>query len=248
MLQKKKLTTPTTRFASVVDIFDYYKPNKRYNLHKKKIHNLHKKKFYYSSPVNTSVNFLTNYAGVIEQYMYNKKPYQLFFQIKSLYGNYLTIPGIEFLTPGLKVFDLTKTINFKSVFYLGSQIYLGDLPYNLFVSCVSNNYNNKWTFAKSSGASITKLKAKKTVKLILVELPSKKTYLFLKTTKSFIGKTTNFFNNKFIEGKWGFSLHKNKVLHVRGVAMNPVDHPNGGRTKAKQPEKSPWGWIAKNNK
>jgi len=26
---------------------------------------------------------------------------------------------------------------------------------------------------------------------------------------------------------------------VRGVAMNPVDHPNGGRTKAKQPELSP---------
>ena len=25
---------------------------------------------------------------------------------------------------------------------------------------------------------------------------------------------------------------------VRGVAMNPVDHPNGGRTKTNQPEKS----------
>ncbi len=30
--------------------------------------------------------------------------------------------------------------------------------------------------------------------------------------------------------------------------MNPVDHPNGGRTKAKQPEKTPWGWVAKNSK
>lgn len=28
---------------------------------------------------------------------------------------------------------------------------------------------------------------------------------------------------------------------VRGVAMNPVDHPNGGRTKTNQPEKSVWG-------
>jgi len=26
---------------------------------------------------------------------------------------------------------------------------------------------------------------------------------------------------------------------VRGVAKNPVDHPQGGRTKAKQPELSP---------
>ena len=31
------------------------------------------------------------------------------------------------------------------------------------------------------------------------------------------------------------------VIAVRGVAKNPVDHPNGGRTKAKQPELSPWG-------
>jgi ribosomal protein L2 len=30
--------------------------------------------------------------------------------------------------------------------------------------------------------------------------------------------------------------------------MNPVDHPNGGRTKAKQTELSPWGWVAKRNK
>jgi ribosomal protein L2 len=27
--------------------------------------------------------------------------------------------------------------------------------------------------------------------------------------------------------------------------MNPVDHPNGGRTKTVRPERSPWGWVAK---
>jgi len=30
--------------------------------------------------------------------------------------------------------------------------------------------------------------------------------------------------------------------------MNPVDHPNGGRTKTVQPEKSPWSWVAKQKK
>jgi ribosomal protein L2 len=29
--------------------------------------------------------------------------------------------------------------------------------------------------------------------------------------------------------------------------MNPVDHPNGGRTKSCKPEKSLWGWVAKKN-
>ncbi len=206
------------------------------------------KQFFYGKPVNVTTNLSINFCGVTESYVYNKKPYQAFFYIRSIYNNSLIIPGVEFLIPGKKVFDLTKNISFRSVSYLGSQIYLVDLPYGLSASCVSNNYNNKRTFAKSSGSFITKLKAKKTVKLIFVELPSTQTYLFLKNTLCFIGKNTNFFNNKFIEGKWGFSIHKYKTISVRGVAMNPVDHPNGGRTKSKQPEKSPWGWIAKNKK
>jgi large subunit ribosomal protein L2 len=32
------------------------------------------------------------------------------------------------------------------------------------------------------------------------------------------------------------------------VAMNPVDHPHGGRTKTNKPEVSPWGWVTKYNK
>ncbi|WP_457599875.1 50S ribosomal protein L2 [Hydrogenivirga sp.] len=38
--------------------------------------------------------------------------------------------------------------------------------------------------------------------------------------------------------------------HVRGTAMNPVDHPHGGgegRTRGKHPE-SPWGWKTKGYK
>ena len=36
--------------------------------------------------------------------------------------------------------------------------------------------------------------------------------------------------------------------NVRGVAMNPVDNPHGGRTKTNSPELTPWGKIAKKNK
>jgi len=38
--------------------------------------------------------------------------------------------------------------------------------------------------------------------------------------------------------------------HVRGVAMNPVDHPHGGgegRSKGHHPT-SPWGWPTKGYK
>ena len=65
---------------------------------------------------------------------------------------------------------------------------------------------------------------------------------------SFYLKNTNFKIPELVEGKYGYSFHKKKTINVRGVAMNPVDHPNGGRTKSVQPERSPWNWVAKKKK
>lgn len=242
MLQKKNYITPTTRFASITEIFDSARPLVTLTVrNKKQPHNKARKRFYNITQVSLSNTFGINRGGVVTSYVYNKKPYQLMLNVVSMYKTPLVIPGIENLTPGRIVFDFTTNYNVVKVFYLGSQILIEALPYHLFVSAINNYYNNKKTFARSSGTFGMKLKAKKTVKLIMVRLPSTLTYFFLKTTKCFIGKNHNFFNNKFIEGKWGFGIHKTKTIHVRGVAMNPVDHPNGGRTKAKQPEKSPWG-------
>ncbi len=248
MLQKKKYITPTTRFASVVNIFDNQTPFLKFFEKKKTPTNQSRKIFWKKKNVQPSHSMRLNLAAIVTGYSYNKKPYQLLLNTKSFFGNTIILPGIDLVLPGQKVFDLTKNCFFKKIVYLGSQITLEQLPYHLFVSCINNNYNNKKTFARSSGTSGMKLKGKKTVKLVLIKLPSLRVYFFLKTTKCFIGKNSNFFNNKFIEGKWGFSIHKTKQLMVRGVAMNPVDHPNGGRTKSKQPEKSPWGWIAKKSK
>lgn len=248
MLQKKKLSTSTTRFSSVITLIDFVKSKHLIKVRNKSNLKKNKKLFFKYSSYLPTFNPLMNVCGVAYRFLYNKKPYQSFLLIKSIYNNSVIIPGVELNLPGIKFYNLTKGITFNKIYFLGSQIFLSDLPYNLTVSYLSNNLNTKWTYSRASGTFVTKLKAKKTVKLIYVELPSSKTYLFFKKTKCFIGKNTNFLNNKFSEGKWGQSLHRSKNIYVRGVAMNPVDHPNGGRTKSKQPEKSPWGWIAKNNK
>ncbi len=248
MLQKKKYITPTTRFASIIPIVDHTNLRLK-NFYKHKINNNKKRKNFPTTTQITPTNsFKVNYAGVVTSYVYNKKPYKLMVLVKSIYNHTIVWPAMDVTLPGKPVFDFTKEYLFKKVFYVGSQINIDLLPYHLFISCINNYSNSKKTFAKASGTSALKLKAKKTVKLTLVKLPSTVTYFFLKNTKCLIGENYNFFNNKFIEGKWGFSIHKKKSIHVRGVAMNPVDHPNGGRTKAKQPEKSPWGWIAKRGK
>lgn len=46
-----------------------------------------------------------------------------------------------------------------------------------------------------------------------------------------------------------FNYHTYSITsRVRGVAKNPIDHPNGGRANTKGSFKTPWGSYAKNNK
>lgn len=247
MLQKKIYNTSTTRFANLINLIDYEKIKYKLKLKKHKMYTLHKKIFSQIALINPTNNVFYHKVLVLQYYVYNKKPYKSFIMGKNLYNQEVIVPHTEYTIPGIIINNYTTNLIFKKNHYINSIIYLKDLPYYLNIVYLTNQ-QNKLTFVKSSGTFATKLKGKKTIKFYLVKLPSDTTYYFTKYTKGYIGKNNNYFMNKFIEGKWGFSLHKTKHISVRGVAMNPVDHPNGGRTKAKQPEKSPWGWIAKHNK
>ena len=119
---------------------------------------------------------------------------------------------------------------------------------NFNMNYIFNNSNQYITYSKSSGVNSLKKIDLKKVKLARVELPSKKLKLFSINIYAILSITKNLFIHKIIEGGWGYAKTTKKVINVRGVAKNPVDHPNGGRTKSKQPELSPWGWIAKKTK
>jgi large subunit ribosomal protein L2 len=59
-----------------------------------------------------------------------------------------------------------------------------------------------------------------------------------------IGEVSKSEHNLRKLGKAGRSRWMNKRPHVRGVAMNPVDHPLGGgegRSSGGRPPCSPWG-------
>ncbi len=62
-----------------------------------------------------------------------------------------------------------------------------------------------------------------------------------------IGRVGNSEHQLVKLGKAGRSRYMGKRPHVRGVAMNPVDHPHGGgegkATKGNPHPVSPWGWI-----
>ncbi len=82
----------------------------------------------------------------------------------------------------------------------------------------------------------------------LLKLPSGEMRLVLSTCKATIGQLSNSDHNSISLGKAGRKRWLGRRPHVRGVAMNPVDHPLGGgegRSSGGRHPVSPWGVPAK---
>lgn len=87
MLQKKNYTTPTTRFASIINVIDNTKLSfKNFKTHKIQLKK-NRKQFSKTLQVTPIDSFGVNYAGVIINYSYNKTPYKLMVSIRSIYNH-----------------------------------------------------------------------------------------------------------------------------------------------------------------
>ncbi len=85
-------------------------------------------------------------------------------------------------------------------------------------------------------------------KYVLLRLPSGELRLFLRECRATIGQVGNLEHENVSIGKAGRSRWLGRRPHVRGVAMNPVDHPMGGgegKSSGGRHPCSPWGWPTK---
>ena len=81
-----------------------------------------------------------------------------------------------------------------------------------------------------------------------VKMPSGEIRMVRTTCLATIGRVGNVEHNNIVMGKAGRKRWLGIRPTVRGVAMNPVDHPMGGgegRTSGGGHPKSPWGLLAK---
>ena len=88
-------------------------------------------------------------------------------------------------------------------------------------------------------------------KYALLRLPSGELRKVLATCRATIGVVGNSDSQNVNWGKAGKSRWKGKRPKVRGVAMNPVDHPHGGgegRTSGGRHPVTPWGLPTKGKK
>lgn len=86
---------------------------------------------------------------------------------------------------------------------------------------------------------------------ILLRLPSGELRKVLKECRATIGQVGNVDHENRSIGKAGRSRWLGRRPHVRGTAMNPIDHPHGGgegRTKGGRNPVTPWGKPTKGYK
>lgn len=113
----------------------------------------------------------------------------------------------------------------------GSSCFLGNIEPGTYVSNVEIYPGSGAVFARSAGVRSKLLKGmrrKKNEKYVLIRLPSKQVISLSYYCFATIGVVSNFkfFFKKML--KAGSKRHLGICPIVRGVAMNPNDHPHGG--------------------
>jgi len=124
----------------------------------------------------------------------------------------------------------------------GNCLPLRNIPVGSVVHCVEMRPGKGAQLARSAGCSV-QLLAREGAHATL-RLKSGEMRKVLADCRATLGEVCNSEHNLRKLGKAGASRWRNIRPRVRGVAMNPVDHPLGGgegRTSGGRPPCSPWG-------
>ena len=143
---------------------------------------------------------------------------------------------------GVKVGDVLESGEEADI-KVGNALKLKDMPVGTTIHNIEMTPGKGGQIARSAGAD-AQLMAKEG-KYAHVKLPSGEVRLISLECKATIGQVGNISHELITLGKAGKSRYLGRRPHVRGSAMNPVDHPHGGgegRTPIGRPSPmTPWG-------
>jgi large subunit ribosomal protein L2 len=109
---------------------------------------------------------------------------------------------------------------------VGNSLYLSEIPFGTLIHNIELRPGQGGKMARSAG-SYAQLMTRDG-KYAVIKLPSGETRMLLQTCKATIGIVSNIDHSLEISGKAGRSRWLGRRPRVRGVVMNPVDHPMGG--------------------
>lgn len=192
--------------------------------------------------------FLTKRLAIfIKTHFYDKRKSDMGL-VKFSNGAYTNIAIPLGLLPGALIKSTNIPPKIIAEYSVGDSVLLYYLNKKSIFFNVWSYSSNKVVFAKAAGTFCTFIDSDWEKEHIRVKIPSGEIKLIYSQTFVTLGQNSNVNSKLFVTGKAGDNVIIGRRPSVRGVAMNPVDHPNGGRTKSNSPEKTPWGKIAKRNK
>jgi large subunit ribosomal protein L2 len=128
----------------------------------------------------------------------------------------------------------------------GNNLPLANIPLGTHIHNIELRLGKGGQIVRSAG-TFAQLMAKED-RYALVKLPSGEVRMVLLKCKATVGQLGNVTHENISLGKAGRNRWKGRRPKVRGVAMNPVDHPMGGgegRSSGGRHPCSPWGMPTK---
>lgn len=133
---------------------------------------------------------------------------------------------------------------------IGNCTKLTSLPVGIILFNLETRIKDKSKINRAAGLFI-KLLRKLTIQYSLIRVSKIRELFILTPVKGTLGMASNPHQKFFKLSKAGENRRLNKKPHIRGVAMNSVDHPHGGgrgKTKGGRCPVSIWGKLTRGKK
>jgi large subunit ribosomal protein L2 len=132
---------------------------------------------------------------------------------------------------------------------IGNALPLANIPLGTVIHNIELRPGEGGKLVRSAGSS-AQLMAKEG-QYAQVRMPSGEVRKIQMVCRATIGQLGNLDHENEVIGKAGRQRHLGKRPSVRGIAMNPVDHPHGGgeaRSTSGRPPTTPWGQMTMGKK
>ena len=149
---------------------------------------------------------------------------------------------------GLKVGDFIESGPGADI-KVGNALPIKNIPVGTVIHNIELRPGQGGKLVRSAGVS-AQLMAKES-EYSQVRMPSGEVRKIHVECRATIGQIGNVEHENQVIGKAGRSRHMGKRPSVRGIAMNPVDHPHGGgeaRSTSGRPPTTPWGQMTMGKK
>jgi large subunit ribosomal protein L2 len=149
---------------------------------------------------------------------------------------------------GIKIGDLLES-GPKADIKTGNALPIANIPLGTVIHNIELRPGQGGKLVRSAGGS-AQLMAKEG-EYAQVRMPSGEVRKIQMVCRATIGQLGNVEHENEVVGKAGRQRHRGIRPSVRGIAMNPVDHPHGGgeaRSTSGRPPTTPWGQMTMGKK